>query len=255
MKVALVCIAKDEDNYIQEWIEYHLKLGFDNVFVYANNWDYKNDNNKVKVIRWDGEQVQDKAYKHFFENYNQTYQYAAMFDVDEFLVLKKHDNVKNFIEDYICSPGGIAINWVFFGTPEHKNREPKTINNEYSPLKRFTHRGPINHHIKTICRLPNPNSISKHNSINHVHWPIQLINDTSGNLWGGTLHPNMSKASIEVAQLNHYWTKSWEEWVFKVNKGRADNGSTRDLNEWHELDDLLTIKDTTALNFMYPDYE
>ena len=33
MKVALVCIAKNEDNYIQEWINYNLKLGFDKTLV------------------------------------------------------------------------------------------------------------------------------------------------------------------------------------------------------------------------------
>ena len=34
MKTALVCIAKDEDNYIDEWLKYHLKLGFSNIYVY-----------------------------------------------------------------------------------------------------------------------------------------------------------------------------------------------------------------------------
>ena len=34
MTKALAAIAKDEDAYIQEWIGYHLKLGFDDIFVY-----------------------------------------------------------------------------------------------------------------------------------------------------------------------------------------------------------------------------
>lgn len=33
-RAALVCIAKDEDDYIQEWIAYHKKLGFDDIYVY-----------------------------------------------------------------------------------------------------------------------------------------------------------------------------------------------------------------------------
>lgn len=40
MKTALVCIAKDEDHYIAEWIKYHTKLGFDEIFVYENSWRY-----------------------------------------------------------------------------------------------------------------------------------------------------------------------------------------------------------------------
>jgi len=37
-KIALVTMAKDEDFYLQEWIDYHLKLGFDDIFIYQNNW-------------------------------------------------------------------------------------------------------------------------------------------------------------------------------------------------------------------------
>jgi hypothetical protein len=40
MKVAICCIAKNEDNYIDEWIEYHLKLGIDDIHVHQNNWKY-----------------------------------------------------------------------------------------------------------------------------------------------------------------------------------------------------------------------
>ena len=38
MKTALVCIAKDEDNYLREWLDYHFKIGFDDAYVYCNNW-------------------------------------------------------------------------------------------------------------------------------------------------------------------------------------------------------------------------
>ena len=34
MKVVLVCIAKDEDNYVEEWLDYNHKLGFDEIIMY-----------------------------------------------------------------------------------------------------------------------------------------------------------------------------------------------------------------------------
>ena len=55
MKVALVCIAKDEDEYIKEWIEYHKKLGFDNIFVFENNWRCKVKDDIVTNIEFDGD--------------------------------------------------------------------------------------------------------------------------------------------------------------------------------------------------------
>ena len=32
-KIAVVAIAKDEDNYLAEWTDYHLRLGFDDIFI------------------------------------------------------------------------------------------------------------------------------------------------------------------------------------------------------------------------------
>ena len=37
---AIICVAKDEDHYIDEWIEYHLKLGFDAIYIIQNQWKY-----------------------------------------------------------------------------------------------------------------------------------------------------------------------------------------------------------------------
>jgi hypothetical protein len=51
MRTALVCIAKWEDT-IEEWCNYHLKLGFDKIFIYQNYWvcDVKHEN--VETLVW-----------------------------------------------------------------------------------------------------------------------------------------------------------------------------------------------------------
>lgn len=43
MNTALVCIAKNEDHYIDEWLQYHFSIGFTKAFVYQNNWRYAGD--------------------------------------------------------------------------------------------------------------------------------------------------------------------------------------------------------------------
>lgn len=40
MTNAVVCIAKNEDLYIDEWLLYHFKLGFGRAWVYQNDWRY-----------------------------------------------------------------------------------------------------------------------------------------------------------------------------------------------------------------------
>ena len=56
MDVALVCIAKNEDNYIQEWIDYHLKLGFNDIHIFQNDWRFEKQipNEHVYFHEYDG---------------------------------------------------------------------------------------------------------------------------------------------------------------------------------------------------------
>lgn len=250
IKTALVCIAKDEENFLPEWIEYHLKLGFDQIFVYTNDWDFFIPIENVKFIPWPGPGVQSAAYDDFIRTYGELFDYAAFLDVDEFLVLKQNNNVQEFIKENIDSPGGIAINWVFFLDPSHKDKKPQNIEGEISPLKRFKFRSQVTESIKTICKL-HPDNLFFPN----VHAPYFEINDCNGNKWKGKTHPNVSLASVEKAQINHYYTKSWEEWEKKIERGRADIFWKRNYDEWHNLDSFANalVEDNLAYNFMYND--
>jgi hypothetical protein len=74
MRSILVAIAKDEDNYIDEWLEYNLKIGFDNILVFQNNWRYSGkylENSQVKFIECDGVSKQNFSYNtNEMDNFN-----------------------------------------------------------------------------------------------------------------------------------------------------------------------------------------
>ena len=55
--IGLACIAKDENQYFDEWIRHHLKVGFDRIFIYNNNSNKEIIVNShfveyVRVIYW-----------------------------------------------------------------------------------------------------------------------------------------------------------------------------------------------------------
>jgi len=234
MKVALVCIAKDEDEYIKEWIDYHKKLGFDNIFVFENNWRCKVKDDAVTIIEFDGEVKQIPAYNTFIERFRYEYDWVAFLDVDEFVVLKKHENIKDFLNEYDSVENGIAINWVIFGSNGHK--EPLE---NYSLLKRFTKRQiDKNQHIKTFLKL-------KRFGVKMVnaHYPNVILNDTNFNEVSGTFN---LKGDLEIAQINHYFCKTLPEFRKKINRGRADMKTKRIIEEWephnkNEIDDFLAL--------------
>lgn len=237
MRVSLVCIAKNEENYIDEWIKYHLKIGFDNIFIYENNWRFNNSecyNNKILKIPFDGVAMQNNAYNHFIDNNSNNFDWCMFLDVDEFLVLKKHSDIKNFINDY-KEYDAIGINWVAFGD-NGLNLPDKGV------LKRFTKRQiGINLHVKSIIKMnPTTRMLCAHNP--NIEWI-----DTNKKIHTG---PFNQEGDDSIAQINHYFCKTKPEFLQKVLKGRADTGAFRDLNEFDHLN-CNEIDEYIACNFLY----
>jgi hypothetical protein len=242
MKVALVCIAKNEDNYIEEWIDYHKKIGFDTIFIYQNDWVCTTEDNNIVKIVFNGESKQISAYNDFIQKYHQEYQWAAFFDVDEFLVLKKHNTIKDFLFDY-QTLNSIGVNWVFFG-----NNGNESVNGDYSVLRRFTKRQKtIDPHIKTILKLTPKIKMNVHN-------PVGKWYDVNGVQHNG---PFNYKGNDDILQLNHYYSKTKEEFKLKIEKGRADlpksHSNWKRTWDLYDIHNFNEIEDLTAYNFYYND--
>ena len=66
-KDAVICaIALHEERYIDEWIQYHLALGFSHIYLYDNSNDHilKNKNSdKITIIHFPGKVKQMEAYQ------------------------------------------------------------------------------------------------------------------------------------------------------------------------------------------------
>jgi hypothetical protein len=246
MKIALVCIARNEENYIEEWIKYNLKLGFDDIFIYEHNWKCDVERYNVHKIEFNGtdfqENIQRKAYNHFIRTQYDKYDWAAFFDVDEFLVLKAHNNIKQFIANY-KDENAVCINWVCFGD------NGLSFDGNYSVLSRFTKRSRTAHNVhKCILKL-NPNVIyATHNPIN-----CEIV-DTHFNKCSGATN---EYRKIDIAQLNHYYCKTIEEYQKKIER----NTSKDAVDSWYNTygynnkdlyfyeNNANEIVDTLALDF------
>jgi hypothetical protein len=237
MKIALVCIAKNEDNYIQEWIDYNKKLGFDDIVIYQNDWKCNVDDSQVIKIDFNGVNRQVDAYNHFIKTNIGKYDWAAFLDIDEYLVLKKHKNIKEFIQEY-SDYNSIGINWCLFG-----DNGLEGIDGEYSVLKRFTKRqSSINQHIKSIVKLTSK-------VIMGVHNPDCFWVDPNKKTHMG---PFNKDGDDTIAIINHYFVKTKEEFLLKCEKGRADAPSSvkRNMSEF-DPHNFNEVEDLNAFNFLY----
>ena len=237
IKVALVVVAKSEDYYLDEWLDYNYKLGFDKIIMYQNDWRTDIERPFLEKREWDGKAVQLPVYNSFLHT-NTEYDWVAFVDCDEFIVLKKHNNIKEFINNYKDITQVIGLNWVMYGSWGILNRTSNSL------LKTFTNRNyNTNHHIKVIVNCKSNNTmILPHNTDN-------LSMDTNGHRFNGPFNPN---GPMDVAYINHYHSKTKEDWMDRCKRGRVDCNIQHDPNQWdREVNNDIDIVDMSAYNFMY----
>lgn len=233
MKTALVCIARNEDRYIDEWIQYHLKLGFDKIFVFADRWQYvgpRLPNVKVMNIKIEGCPPQIPTYDYALGSFGDKYDWMAFFDVDEFLVLKKHRTVKEFLAD---KKESVGINWKLFG-----DNGLTEDDGSYGVLDRFTRCQSVpNQHVKCIVKCTSETEMATPHNPNHP-W-----RGSDGELHEYAYCPS---GNTSEAQINHYFCKTRDEFRLKQDRGGADGYYRRpdsdfDRHNFNEVEDLSAL--------------
>ena len=254
MNVALVCIAKNEDHYIDQWIDYHFKLGVSKVFVYQNNWRYGGKyvgNELVELIEFDGVNRQLPAYNQFIQQHYAEFDWAGFMDVDEFVVLKQHKDLQSFLADY-ADYKAVGLNWSMFSS------NGLQFNGEYSLVKRFVKcKRELLGEIKTFINF------NKAKDTLHFNYPhsVSECNCTIAvdktHFINGPLH----KADLkdrEIAYINHYIAKTKKEWEQKMARGWPwpapiiPNYQQQWFKKWNRPQ-YSQMEDLTAYNFMYGD--
>jgi hypothetical protein len=240
---AVVCIAKGEDNYIHEWIDYHLKLGFDDIIVYKNDWPYTIGKDKVTEVIANGENLQVKCYNNFLNicakrgEENKLFDWVAFIDVDEYICLKKHTNIKDFLAEY-NHLNYIPMNWKLFG--DSNLTEPAK-----GVVTRFTKTSlEPDKHIKSLVK---PLRGVQFLDVHQVNIPWT---DTNGNRGAGPYNYNKV---CDVIQLNHYFCKTLKEFEIKRNRGRADMLKSnqyyiRTIEDFY-IHNFNEVEDLTACDF------
>jgi Glycosyl transferase family 2 len=227
--VAICSVVKSESSYLDEWTDYYLSIGVDQIFIYDNSEQYVLEKwqeesckrNSITIIFYPGRGVQRAVYADCAKRVRQhNFSWVFFTDVDEFLVLKKHVRVDQFLSEY-CINGALSINWRVFGTNGHKIYKPIPV------LRRFQLRllddDPINLYVKSIVRSCDLKVLPKFYRSPHL-FPLlgnRSHRDTNGEILKSHLH----KGPTDLAAIYHFRFKSYEEYYRnKVPRGSVFYG-------------------------------
>lgn len=216
-QLSIVAIIKGEPD-LEEWIEYHRMLGVEHFYLFDNSESgdalYNVWPDEVTVIVWPGKVQQLPAYDHFLKTYAGETEWAAFIDADEYLVPREGSDLRELLLFY--GDGGLAVNWRVFGSAGYDLRPQGLV------IENYQRCGVIvfdqNRMIKTIVRPRTVESITSSPHCFRLKEGFRVLNTAGESVaWASTSVPN-----FETIQLNHYCTKSKEDFIDKIKRGRAD---------------------------------
>ncbi|GHV66160.1 hypothetical protein AGMMS49928_00170 [Spirochaetia bacterium] len=251
--LSIVAIVKNEAPYIQEWIEYHLLVGIEKFYIYDNGSEDNLqqllkpyiDDDIVKYIYYPGEKKQIWAYNDVLKYAQKETFWLAVIDLDEFIVPISTRTITEFLYDFEDIVA-VEINWVCYGS---SGQEKKT---EGLVIERFKDHSLLdfdgNRNVKTIM---NPRTVSYIS----VHDAVYYSGKRSVNIHKeeNIIYFHNREAIHDKMRINHYFCKSYEEYLLKRNRGIA----TARKNEKRPLQDFYNhnkndVKNDTIMDKYIP---
>ena len=229
-RAAVVATAKNEGAYVLEWLAHARAVGFEHAFIYTNdNTDQSEP--LLEALHRAGRitliynevaahvSPQVKAYEHAVHLLPElrTFEWAMFADLDELLLpAAQHGHqVGRWIDDVerrwsTERPAAICVNWDWYGSGRQAVRAEGLVQ------ERFVYSRP-HAMVKSLVRLADITTM----------WPIHvpdpgcvLCVDSMGARLEVT-GPEVGRVEFGGGKLNHYYHKSFEEFVVKHNRGRG----------------------------------
>ena len=255
-KLAVVSILKNEARYIKEWLDYHRLVGVDHFYLYDNEssdnvFEILEPYINQGIVSYDfiaGRGKQLEVYNAALLKHRDDSELLAFIDIDEFMVplSAPYDLYKQFSEILAIdkNAAGVSVNWRMFGSSGF-DRKPSTGCVIDNFLWRAKDDGLGNNCVKAVVK---PNFCE---SFPNPHYP-KLIPGKYMISEKGTPVKEWQNIDLTLnkVRINHYFTKSKEEWTERRSLGAADSGKLNRTIEDFYLYDNNDMYDDKILNIV-----
>lgn len=225
-KVAICAIGRNENPYAVEWVEHYKKMGVSKLFIY-DNWfgdetplaetlkDYV-DEGFVEITPVPNvKDAQCRCYEDCYHKHKNEYAWIGFLDFDEYLRYNaRYSRIKTEkmfarFKDADC----VLINWRLMTDNGLVHYDPRPLKERFTeamPLDtKVKYDFPENNHVKCFVR----GGLSDiHFGVN-PHSPSDRLKCVNSE---GKPVPNsafVSPYTHKVMRIDHYWTKTAEEWM------------------------------------------
>ena len=227
--VTMVAIIKDEAPYLAEWLEYHMLLGIEHVYLYDNG---SSDNSpevlanyliqgRVTLLSWPEFPGQLSAYNHAMNIFGRDSAWMAIIDVDEFIYLPDGQAIGGFLSAFGDDADQILLPWYHFGSSGHDEKPSGLV------IENYVHRSTDAH--------PQTKSIVRPEAVTFVG--VHHCETRYGRSFDGDRQPALERWIQPTPlggepRIHHYFTKSRAEFAAKIARGQSDGGQGKSMADF-----------------------
>lgn len=253
MTSCILTLIKNEHEYLNEWIKYHINLGINHIFIiedydsnshkeicdkYSNvtlinitkllNIEYINKFKKYRIYRRQLDYLRNSL-NYINENY--FYNWCFSIDADEFITIdKQYNNINEILKEYI-EYDAVLLSWKNYGAngliykPDYSK---KGIIETYNKPCKLQY---IDEHrwfstIKTVYNM---------NNFTIDLFCSECVPNLKSNWCKTNYTQDIKNIIYDKIYLRHYITKSWEEYIWKLNTRGMFHKTHRNYEDFFEM--------------------
>ena len=262
LKVCVCTLGKNENRYIREFVELYHNYSVDKIYLYDNNdidgerfddviGEYIN-NGFVEIIDWRGVKGTSTYYgimNSCYQTYHNNYDWQIFYELDEFLYLKDYQNIKSYlIQNKFNKCQSIQLNWVHMSDNNQIYYENKSLNERFPKPGKNVVKNKQNKicFIKTMIR-----GNLKNINITHNHFLSKNLKACNGFGRKSRVKGFLSlEPDYEYYYIKHYYSKTVQEFIEKIERGDLLRGNSNDIIEW-AIEKFFYINNITETKIKY----
>jgi hypothetical protein len=231
--LSVCCIYKDHASYLREWIEFHRLVGVERFFLYDN--ESKDEHREVlapyvergivELNDWPSPPSVSKekhwglrpAFDDCLARHREDARWIAFIDVDEFLFSPTGRPVPEVLRGFEQF-SGIEVCSLDFGPSGHRTRPPGPVIESYVRRRSYASPEPDLAQVKSIV---DPSRVARTHNAHGFHYREGYAVHEDGERAVGEAPGTKTIPSASLLRVNHYLTKSVEEYMSKREQWAA----------------------------------
>ena len=250
--VAVCIIVRCENPYLREWCDHYLSLGVKKIFLYDNSRE--GDERPAEVLTGYGDAVeiidytnegigaQVKAYTECYEKHGNEYGWIGFLDADELVKTDGYYSLPDYLD--AMQADVVLLSWRIMTDSGLTHYDPRPMAERFTVAKEKPSLEDGTEFVKSFVR----------GGLTGLHFEVQphvpsfkgklkVVNAIGEDV---TLYPAI-KPVHKVAWIDHYLTKTAEEYIGKINRGFINvSQEHNDHRKDHAIEDFFNINERTT---------